>query len=151
MIQFPQWLGKNSSRSKRTRLLAELGLHLSSYVSGGREAVRLEYFDLLRARIMAPLVAPNASEHSAEAAEAAIVLLDAYGLSSTDLMETMIEISFAADDSGAFVDFVSAAGTHLLTVAGHITNPPPPPFCFLTRQAMKIDSRVKAAFTREYK
>ena len=122
MIQFPQWLGKNSSRSKRARLLAELGLHLSSHVSGGREAVRLEYFDLLRARIMAPLVAPNASEHSAEAAEAAIVLLDAYGLSSTDLMETMIEISFAADDSGAFVDFVSAAGTHSLTASGHITN-----------------------------
>ena len=104
------------------RLMAELGLHMSSNVSGGREAVRLDYFDPLRIRLMRPLVTASAVEHAAEAANETIALLDGYSLSQGDLMETMIEVSFAKDPSNAFPDY-----------------------------AKTIDSRVKAAFTREYK
>lgn len=29
MVQFPQWLGKNSSTNKTERILQELGMHMS--------------------------------------------------------------------------------------------------------------------------
>jgi replication factor C subunit 1 len=122
LIPFPLWLGKNSSCGKRSRLLAELGLHISAEVSGGREAIRLDYFDPLRTRLMSPLIARDATDNTAGAAAKAIAMLDQYGLSSSDLMETMIEVSFSHDDSGIFIDY-----------------------------AKRIDPKVKAAFTREYK
>ena len=34
----PEWLGKNSSRNKKRRLLAELSTHLGERVSGGQQA-----------------------------------------------------------------------------------------------------------------
>jgi replication factor C subunit 1 len=105
IILFPAYFGRYSSRKKRERLMAEMGAHLAGRVSGGREAIRLDYFDALRTRLMAPLVARDAPEHSAEAAAQAVAMLDEYGLSSADLMETMIEVSFAKDESGYFADF----------------------------------------------
>ena len=121
LIPFPTWFGKNSSRGKRSRLLAEFGLHISTQVSGGREAIRLDYFDPLRTRLMSSLIATNATENTVNAASRTIAMLDQYGLSSSDLMETMIDVSFS-DDLGTFIDY-----------------------------SKKIDPKVKAAFTREYK
>jgi replication factor C subunit 1 len=89
LIPFPIWFGKNSSRGKRSRLLAELGLHVSTQVSGGREAIRLDYFDPLRIRLMSSLIATNATENTVNAASRTIAMLDQYGLSSSDLMETI--------------------------------------------------------------
>jgi hypothetical protein len=42
MVMFPTFLGKNSSRNKRARLLAEMGMHMAAQISGGREAIRLD-------------------------------------------------------------------------------------------------------------
>jgi replication factor C subunit 1 len=84
-VQFPTWLGKNSRRNKRARLLAELGLHMAAHTSGGRESVRLDYLTSMRARLFAPLVA--ASKTGGERVEPATAalrvaeLLDEYGLS----------------------------------------------------------------------
>jgi hypothetical protein len=84
-VQFPTWLGKNSRRNKRARLLAELGLHMAAHTSGGRESVRLDYLTSMRARLFAPLVAASKSGgERVEPATAALrvaELLDEYGLS----------------------------------------------------------------------
>jgi replication factor C subunit 1 len=78
VIQFPTWLGKNSSRTKRLRLLAELGVRISAHVSGGREAVRLDYLDALRTACFLPLA--RATDLTAACAESMLVL-DTYSLS----------------------------------------------------------------------
>lgn len=40
---FPEWLGKNSTRNKRKRLLSELNFHISEKVTGGPEVSVLYY------------------------------------------------------------------------------------------------------------
>jgi len=57
---FPEWLGKNSSRGKKKRLVAELAMHLGERVSGGVEAVRLSYATALRDALLAPLLSDAA-------------------------------------------------------------------------------------------
>lgn len=59
---FPPWLGQNSKRGKRARMLAELCLRIAPHVTGGREALRLDYVDALRTTLFAPLVGRGAVE-----------------------------------------------------------------------------------------
>jgi len=81
-VMFPTWFGKNSSRTKRARLLAELGLHMGASVSGGREAIRLDIIDPLRTRLLAPMMRAGAVEDALPRVQETIALLDEYGLSS---------------------------------------------------------------------
>ena len=115
-LSFPNWLGKNSSRNKRARLLAELGLRMAGHVSGGREAIRLDYLDPLRLRLMGPLMGAAATAEPGPPIAATIATLDDYGLAKSDLMETMVEVAFPGD----------------------------------TDWSRAVDSKVKAALTREY-
>jgi hypothetical protein len=87
---------------KRARMLATLGLHMGANVSGGREAIRLDYLDPLRTRLLLPLAAPGAAEDALPPVRASIALLDEYGLSNVDMMETMVEVRFAGE---GFPDF----------------------------------------------
>jgi replication factor C subunit 1 len=80
VIPFPTWLGKNSSRNKRLRLLAELGVRIAANVSGGREAVRLDYFEALRNSCYAPLLRAGGSDPAACFAET-MHILDTYSMS----------------------------------------------------------------------
>ena len=106
-LSFPTWLGKNSSRGKRARLLAELALHVAPHVSGGREALRLDYLDHLRTGLFAPLAAPGTPDDPAPVVDAVINMLDAYGMSRADMMETLTEVAFAPPpDPGAAAMFV---------------------------------------------
>ena len=63
--QFPAWFGKNSSRGKHRRLTADLTMHLATTNRGGcgREALRLDLLEPLRAYVTAPL-APAWNEPS---------------------------------------------------------------------------------------
>ena len=79
VIPFPVWLGKNSSRSKRLRLLAEMGTRLAAHVSGGRESVRLDYLDALRFACFRPF--EHAVADASTAFEAVMAVLDSYSLS----------------------------------------------------------------------
>ena len=79
LIPFPTWLGRNSARGKRARLLAEMGVRMASHVSGGRESVRLDYLDALRYACYRPLEGPPADLPAAF--EAVMAVLDAYSLS----------------------------------------------------------------------
>ncbi|ODM98365.1 Replication factor C subunit 1 [Orchesella cincta] len=54
-VDFPQWLGKNSNRGKRHRLLQSLHTHLHLHVSGSLEALNMDYLPYLRRAITKPL------------------------------------------------------------------------------------------------
>jgi hypothetical protein len=82
VVNFPVWLGKNSSRMKRARLLAELGLHMGGNTSGGREAIRLDMLDPLRTRLLLPLCSAEAAAEPLQPVHTAIAILDEYGLSN---------------------------------------------------------------------
>jgi replication factor C subunit 1 len=116
-VMFPTWLGKNSSRGKRARLLAEMGLHMGANVSAGREAIRLDMLDPMRTRLLVPLTAQGLAEDPLPTIAATIKLLDEYGLSKADLMETMVEVIFKGD---GFVDFSER-------IDSKVRPPPPPP------------------------
>lgn len=79
LIPFPNWLGKNSSRNKRARLLAEMGVRMAAHVSGGRETVRLDYLNALRFACFRPLGGLPADLPAAF--QATMDVLDAYSLS----------------------------------------------------------------------
>lgn len=55
-VEFPQWLGKNSNKTKRQRLLQSLHTHLHLHVSGSLEALNMDYLPYLRRSITKPLV-----------------------------------------------------------------------------------------------
>ena len=80
-----RWLAKNSSGRKRSRLLSDLAMHTNSRISGGRNAIRMDYFDLLLQRFYGCL-------RSEDGVDAAIELLDSYGLSRDDMMDSMSEL-----------------------------------------------------------
>jgi replication factor C subunit 1 len=54
-IEFPQWLGKNSNKNKRHRLLQSLHTHVHLQVSGSLEALNMDYLPYLRRFIVDPL------------------------------------------------------------------------------------------------
>jgi hypothetical protein len=65
-----RWMAKNSSARKRSRILGDLAMHTNSRISGGRNAIRLEYYDALQLRF-------NSYLQNEEGAPAAIEMLDA--------------------------------------------------------------------------
>jgi len=85
--KFPEWLGKNSTSNKRRRLLGDLAMHLSSTVSGGQEAIRLNYAPVLRRRLLTPLI-----EKGVDGVQETIDMLDEYGMNREDLFETLPEL-----------------------------------------------------------
>ena len=54
-INFPSWLGKNSTHQKRVRLLAQLNEHVGLRMSGPRHAIALDYLPLLQHQLLSPL------------------------------------------------------------------------------------------------
>ncbi|CAG9853876.1 unnamed protein product [Phyllotreta striolata] len=55
-INFPSWLGKNSARNKRKRLLSELYAHTRACTSGNICALKLDYLTPLRNAIITPMI-----------------------------------------------------------------------------------------------
>ncbi len=56
MLQFPSWLGKNSTTSKNYRLLRELQHHMSTVASGDKTEIREFYLPILKKLLVTPLV-----------------------------------------------------------------------------------------------
>lgn len=109
--EFAGWMGKNSTRGKKNRLLAELGYHMNYKVSTDKADLRLYYLPVLRARFMELL-----SEGDKTKVTEAIALMDEYGLDRNDLFENIDEFKIDSKAKGL----------------------------------NDIDSKQKAAFTREY-
>ncbi|CAL8103352.1 unnamed protein product [Orchesella dallaii] len=74
-VEFPQWLGRNSNKNKRQRLLQNLHTHLHLQVSGSLEALNMDYLPYLRRAITKPLIAAD-HESAAEVMEQYTLLRD---------------------------------------------------------------------------
>jgi len=89
---FPEWLGKNSNATKRSRLLAELTMHIrasKSATSLDRKSVRLDYLPAMRTAFVTPLAITGV-----EAVGGIIENLDDYSMNRDDLFETLSELQF---------------------------------------------------------
>ena len=93
--QFPGWMGKNSTRNKRVRLTKEIVHHTLLSIGQGFLPIRLEYVPFLREQLLQPLL-----RGGAEGATSVVTLLDAYGLSREDFIESMKELQFVSRDGG---------------------------------------------------
>jgi replication factor C subunit 1 len=110
--EFTAWMGKNSSKGKKKRLLSELHHHMNYKVSGSSQDVRESYLPVLRQQLL-----KHVHSGEEEAAKKAIELMDEYGLSREDVMEKLDEFKMGGGKEPSFAD---------------------------------LDSKQKAAFTREY-
>jgi replication factor C subunit 1 len=104
---FPQWLGKYSTTNKSKRLTQEIVVHTIVSIRQSFDPIRLEYIPYLRHHLLNLLRAPtselrvNEEGEPVTAIEEVIGVLDEYGLSRDDLMETMKEMQFLVDNDKA--------------------------------------------------
>jgi replication factor C subunit 1 len=80
---FPEWLGKNSSKSKRSRILNELSTHLGHRSTGNTSAIRLDYFGFLRDHVLNPMV-----EKQKDGIKESVAIMEEYSLTRDDVFET---------------------------------------------------------------
>mmetsp|Transcript_12150 Transcript_12150/g.33672 ORF Transcript_12150/g.33672 Transcript_12150/m.33672 type:complete len:1000 (-) Transcript_12150:3555-6554(-) len=90
--EFTTWLGRNSTKNKRTRLLSEMNHHMNYKISGGTTEMRLSYLPTLRSRFASLLTSGRTEE--------AIHLMDEYGLDRDDVLEKMDEFKMDPKDKG---------------------------------------------------
>ncbi|CAH1965730.1 unnamed protein product [Acanthoscelides obtectus] len=83
-INFPGWLGKNSSANKHKRILSELYMHTRMSSSGNRLAMNLDYLVPLRNAIINPL-----KKYGVDGVQQAIDIMKAYSLLREDLDNLM--------------------------------------------------------------
>uniref|UniRef100_A0A7S2SF18 Replication factor C subunit 1 n=1 Tax=Mucochytrium quahogii TaxID=96639 RepID=A0A7S2SF18_9STRA len=107
---FPEWLGKNSSRGKKSRLLSETAAHMRMKTNMNTRTLRLDYLCLLRDHLVKPLLTGDKGN-----VIRTIDSMDSYGLDRDDVFETMQELQLS--------------GPNMFD---------------------RIDSKTKAAFTREF-
>jgi replication factor C subunit 1 len=108
---FPQWLGKNSTTSKNKRLTQELVIHTLLRARQGFESIRMEYNCYLKFILMKILKVYGTTDMPAEVdgsvcsgVTAVISVLDSYGLSRDDLMDTMQQLQFVVNKDPALQD-----------------------------------------------
>ncbi len=112
--EFTSWLGRNSTKGKKYRLLSELQHHLNYSISGGGSETRLSYLPVLRTRLLQLLQADDA--------QAAIDFMDEYGLDRDDVFEKLDEFVLSSSKAAAFNDLSSkqkASFTRLYNQTSH--------------------------------
>lgn len=119
-IDFPQWFGKNSSRTKFKRYLSVLGHHMRAQTSVDRADLRMNYLPCLRKHLVHPLGS------GADGAEKVIAMMDQYNLTRDDWDEIneLCQLKGQKDptallDSKAKAAFTRAynKGTHVMPYA----------------------------------
>lgn len=92
---FPEWLGRNSNATRRQRLLGDMAMHIRKSASTDRKSLRTDYFDVLRSRLLQPLIENSSSSDPKKGlVEESVKMLLNYGCSRDDLFEGMQEIKF---------------------------------------------------------
>ena len=86
--EFTTWLGRNSTRNKKVRIMNELCHHMNYKISAGTTEMRMSYLPLLRARFLALLTSDGP-----EPVQEAIELMDEYGLDRDDVFEKLDEFN----------------------------------------------------------
>eukprot|EP00571_Detonula_confervacea_P010552 CAMPEP_0172304216 /NCGR_PEP_ID=MMETSP1058-20130122/5649_1 /TAXON_ID=83371 /ORGANISM="Detonula confervacea, Strain CCMP 353" /LENGTH=1204 /DNA_ID=CAMNT_0013015351 /DNA_START=106 /DNA_END=3718 /DNA_ORIENTATION=- len=87
--EFAGWLGKNSSRNKKIRLLQEFRRHMNYKVSADAPELRMNYLPIMRQQFEELLF----DKEGAKVTEA-IELMDEYGLDRDDVFENFDEFLF---------------------------------------------------------
>uniref|UniRef100_A0A0A9XI57 Activator 1 large subunit n=2 Tax=Lygus hesperus TaxID=30085 RepID=A0A0A9XI57_LYGHE len=87
MVNFPEWLGKNSKKNKMDRLAQEIQSHTRLKASASNEAVRLDYARALRDSILQPLI-----RNGSEGVEASLAVMKEYSLLREDI-ESLNELA----------------------------------------------------------
>lgn len=87
--EFAGWLGKNSTRNKKIRLLQELRRHMNYKVSADASELRMNYLPIMREQFQELLF----DKEGARVPEA-IALMDEYGLDRDDVFENFDEFLF---------------------------------------------------------
>jgi replication factor C subunit 1 len=118
-IQFPQWLGKNSTTQKRARMVSELQLQVSLATHGvTSRALRLDYAAPLATALTQPLV-----QSGADGIAPIIDIMDTYGV-TREGREALLEV-VALSGSLPLLDSVpstvKAAFTRTYNKAAHKT------------------------------
>eukprot|EP00977_Amphora_coffeiformis_P001680 scaffold316_cov158-Amphora_coffeaeformis.AAC.4 len=93
--EFSAWLGKNSSKGKKTRMVQDLQHHMNFRISGGSEEMRLSYLPVLRGRFLSLLSSKDSS-----GTDEVIELMDTYGLDRDDIIEKFDEFKMDPKDKG---------------------------------------------------
>ncbi|CAD5118848.1 DgyrCDS7526 [Dimorphilus gyrociliatus] len=87
MINFPQWLGRNSTNNKNKRIVSQLTGHMRLNTSGDRQAINQDYLPVLRKRLTQPLI-----EKQNEGVKDVLTILEDYHLTRED-MDSLLEIT----------------------------------------------------------
>ncbi len=95
-----QWLGKNSTRGKFSRLTKEIVHHSALSIGQGFCPIRMDYVPYLRSTLLGLLA--QGGESGTEGVSAVIELLDSYGLNRDDFMETLREMQFLVEGDRVF-------------------------------------------------
>lgn len=114
-LSFPAFLGKLSNANKRMRLMQDLKSHLSLSISGGRNALNLDYLEILRERLSKPMV-----DKGAQGVDDVISFMREYSLRKED-MDSIMDLSLWSNqkDSMSSVDSkTKAALTRTYNKAG---------------------------------
>ena len=91
--EFAGWLGKNSTRNKKIRLLQELRRHMNYKVSADAPELRMNYLPIMRKQFEELLFCKDGAMVTE-----AIELMDEYGLDRDDVFENFDEFLFNAKD-----------------------------------------------------
>lgn len=86
-INFPGWLGKNSKRTKRSRMAQEIHDHTRVATSGSRTSVRMDYAPFILAAIVVPL-----KEQGVDGVPRALEVMREYRISREDI-DSLVELA----------------------------------------------------------
>jgi len=120
-INFPQWLGKNSSQGKHDRILQELKMHMRLSCLAGKSDLNMDYAWLMRKKLVSPLVNPDDDVNSS--ARQVIDLMNSYNLTRED-WESFIDIGkwdTQKDIAASIPSKVKAAFTRAYNKEVHLT------------------------------
>jgi replication factor C subunit 1 len=98
--EFTTWLGRNSTKGKKIRLLHELRHHMNYHISCGTDEMRMSYVPVLRNRFLSLVVSNNNNNDQQDNMSQAIRLMDDYGLDRDDIFEKLDEFNMNPRDKG---------------------------------------------------
>lgn len=87
MINFPAWLGKNSTTNKISRMIQDLHLHMHLKISATRTGLHMDYLSHFRNGLTNPLIM-----HQNDGVIDVIKLMDSYNLLREDI-DNIMEVS----------------------------------------------------------
>lgn len=102
--EFSAWMGKNSSKGKKKRLLNELHHHMNYNIGADSQQLRETYLPILRERFLSLFKSSDTNEN---ATDEILELMNDYGLSREDVLEKFDEFCVGPKTGGSFADLDS--------------------------------------------